>query len=64
MVKLLALIRFAEGAFAGSLAVECGVAGVWLMFAAACGLVATLLAFRMSSVVKPEPAMSPIKTAG
>jgi MHS family citrate/tricarballylate:H+ symporter-like MFS transporter len=30
------------------------VAGVWLMFAAACGLVATLLAFRTSSALKSK----------
>lgn len=30
------------------------VAGVWLMFAAACGLVATLLAFRTGSALKSE----------
>ena len=30
------------------------VAGVWLMFAAACGLVATLLAFRTGSALKSK----------
>jgi MHS family citrate/tricarballylate:H+ symporter-like MFS transporter len=38
------------------------VAGVWLMFAAACGFVATLLAFR-TSVMKSETAAAPFETA-
>jgi hypothetical protein len=37
------------------------VAGLWLMFAAACSLVATLLAFRMSPALKPEPIAGSIK---
>lgn len=39
------------------------VAGVWLMFAGACGLVATVLAFRTSSVAGPDTAASSIETA-
>jgi MFS transporter, MHS family, citrate/tricarballylate:H+ symporter len=38
------------------------VAGLWLMFAAACSLVATLLAFRMSPALKPDPLISSSKT--
>jgi MHS family citrate/tricarballylate:H+ symporter-like MFS transporter len=30
------------------------VAGVWLMFAAACGLIATLFAFRMSTAAESK----------
>ncbi|MGA6969525.1 MAG: MFS transporter, partial [Xanthobacteraceae bacterium] len=37
------------------------VAGLWLMFAAACSLVATLLAFRMSPALKSEPIAGSIK---
>ena len=32
------------------------VAGLWLMFAAACGLVATLIAYRKSAVTAPGDA--------
>jgi MHS family citrate/tricarballylate:H+ symporter-like MFS transporter len=32
------------------------VAGLWLMFAAACGLVATLLAYRNGGAAESEPA--------
>jgi len=39
------------------------VAGVWLMFAAACSLFATLLAFRMSPALRSEPVLSSIEPA-
>ena len=39
------------------------VAGVWLMFAAACGLIATLLAFRMSTAAEPKVVPGSMKPA-
>jgi MHS family citrate/tricarballylate:H+ symporter-like MFS transporter len=39
------------------------VAGLWLMFAAACSLLATLLAFRMSPALKSEPVLSSVEPA-
>ena len=39
------------------------VAGVWLMFAAACSFVATLLAFRMSSAASAATVASSIQPA-
>ena len=39
------------------------VAGVWLMFAAACGLIATLLAFRMSTAAEPKVIPGSMKPA-
>jgi MHS family citrate/tricarballylate:H+ symporter-like MFS transporter len=37
------------------------VAGLWLMFAAACGLVATLLAYRKAAAVQPAMGVSPTR---
>jgi MFS transporter, MHS family, citrate/tricarballylate:H+ symporter len=39
------------------------VAGNWLMFAAACGLIATLLAFRMSAAAKPGTVPGSVEAA-
>jgi len=39
------------------------VPGLWLTFAAVCGLVATLLAFRPAAIAKPAPARVSIEPA-